>query len=158
MHGYNAEAAESEIDRLQKCCETYRARIKEVEEELATSEAWRKDAALGLGESRIKRIAELERWQWDNMKKWLGIIGWGSMTPTQPECLVIIDAALQQSVEDSVLVEKLQRENGILTYQRNEYRDAVSSLEVHAVNSVEPGWVMIPGTEWRQVFDRLNRP
>lgn len=55
-----------------------------------------------------RRIAELEQWQWDNMKKWLGIIGWGSMTPTQPECPTLIDAALQQGVEDAKRVDTLE--------------------------------------------------
>lgn len=74
------------------------AHMKELGKALTASEAWRQDAALGLGESRNKRIAELERWQWDNMKKWLGILGWGCMTPTQEECLILIDAALESSM------------------------------------------------------------
>ena len=32
----------------------------------------------------------------------------------------------------------------------------VSTLEVQAVNSIEPGWVMIPAVEWRQAWDRFN--
>ena len=84
------------------------ARVKELDNSLAIAESWRNDAALGLGEKRNKRIAELEQWQWDNMKKWLGIIGWGSMTPTQPECPTLIDAALQQGVEDAKRVDTLE--------------------------------------------------
>lgn len=83
-------------------------RAKELDNRLVIAESWRNDAALGLGEKRNKRIAELEQWQWDNMKKWLGIIGWGSMTPTQPECPTLIDAALQQGVEDAKRVDTLE--------------------------------------------------
>ncbi len=83
-------------------------RANEMYNRLVIAESWMNDAALGLGEKRNRRIAELEQWQWDNMKKWLGIIGWGSMTPTQPECPTLIDAALQQGVEDAKRVDTLE--------------------------------------------------
>ena len=97
-------SCEFHINRAEKA----EARVKEMDNRLVIAESWRNDAALGLGEKRNKRIAELEQWQWDNMKKWLGIIGWGSMTPTQPECPTLIDAALQQGVEDAKRVDTLE--------------------------------------------------
>lgn len=101
---YGKALPDSLIDRMTKA----EARVNEMDNSLAVAESWRNDAALGLGEKRNKRIAELEQWQWDNMKKWLGIIGWGSMTPTQPECPTLIDAALQQGVEDAKRVDTLE--------------------------------------------------
>ena len=55
-------------------------------------------------------------------------------------------------------VEELEREKKILTAQRNEYRDAVSSLEVHGTTGIVEEWVCVPATEWWQVFDKLNQP
>lgn len=39
MNGYNAEAAEFEIKRLQECCERYCARIADLEQSVRTMHA-----------------------------------------------------------------------------------------------------------------------
>ena len=44
-----------------------------------------------------------------------------------------------------------------LEAERDRYRELVSIIEVQAVNSIEPGWVMIPAVEWSQAWERFHR-
>ena len=53
-------------------------------------------------------------------------------------------------------VAELERENKILTSQRDEYRECCSSLETHGT-PVMVGWISVPGCEWEQAFRPLHQ-
>lgn len=56
-------------------------------------------------------------------------------------------------------VAELERENKIITKQRDEYRECVSSLEVHGTAlEVAPDWVCVPKDEWDQALAQLYEP
>ena len=53
-------------------------------------------------------------------------------------------------------VADLERENKILTTQRDEYRECCSTLDTQGTKGVVEGWVCVPECEWAQAFRPLN--
>lgn len=70
---------------------------------------------------------------------------------------LLIETAEEEIQARDVRMAELERENTILTTQRNEYREAISSLEVHGTRGVVDGWVCVPEVEWDQAFAPLDR-
>ena len=64
-----------------------------------------------------------------------------------PDCEI---AALRARVAE------LERENKILTTQRDEYRECCSTLDTQGTKGVVEGWVCVPECEWAQAFRPLN--
>lgn len=54
-------------------------------------------------------------------------------------------------------IAELERENKIITSQRNEYRDFCCNINVQGCNGVIKGWFCVPEAWYDQAFHSLNQ-